>query len=322
MQTSIGFHASHEQYAPGELLRAVQRAEKAGFQAAMCSDHFHPWSERQAHSAFAWSWLGAALEATGLTFGTVCAPGQRYHPAIVAQAAATLAAMYPGRFWLAVGSGENLNEHITGEPWPEKEVRNARLEQSVDIMRRLWSGETVSCRGHVVVDRAQLFTRPAQPPAVIGAALSTETAQWMGPWVDGLITVGMDPPAVQEIIDAFRSAGGEGKPVYLQSALSYAPTQEEAEREAWDQWRHAVLDSEQFSDLAMPADFDAACTSAKLSDLRDRIVISSDLNWYVDWLSEMSALDLTTIYLHPLARNLDRFIDVFAKSVLPRIHRQ
>ena len=118
--TRIGIHASHEQIPPGRLLAAVQRAERAGFGAAMSSDHFSPWSKRQNHSGFAWAWLGAALQATSLPFGVVNAPGQRYHPAIIAQAASTLEAMFPSRFWIAVGTGENSNEHITGDPWPPK----------------------------------------------------------------------------------------------------------------------------------------------------------------------------------------------------------
>ena len=127
--TRYGFHASHEQISPAVLLRDVQHAERAGFDMAMCSDHFSPWSERQGQSAFAWSWLGAALQATSLPFGVVNAPGQRYHPAIIAQAASTLSAMYPGRFWAALGTGEASNEHITGEIWPRKDVRNARLRE-------------------------------------------------------------------------------------------------------------------------------------------------------------------------------------------------
>ena len=115
--TAYGFHASHEQVHPSVLLAAVQHAEQAGFDAAMSSDHFSPWSTRQGQSAFAWSWLGAALQATGLPFGVVNAPGQRYHPAIIAQAIGTLAAMYPGRFWAALGTGEASNEHITGTGW-------------------------------------------------------------------------------------------------------------------------------------------------------------------------------------------------------------
>src|SRR5690242_18104363 len=132
---TIGFHASHEQFSPSYLLRCLRRAEEAGFQAASCSDHFHPWSERQGASGFAWSWLGSALEATKLTLGVVNAPGQRYHPAIIAQASATLCEMYPERFWLAVGSGENLNEHITGDAWPAKTFRHDRLRESVEVMK-------------------------------------------------------------------------------------------------------------------------------------------------------------------------------------------
>ncbi len=187
--TAIGFHASHEQVHPSRLLEAAQLAEQVGFTAAMCSDHFSPWSERQGHSAFAWSWLGAALQGTGLPFGVVNAPGQRYHPAIIAQAAATLTAMYPGRFWVALGTGEASNEHITGDGWPRKEVRNARLRECVDIMRALFAGEEVSHDGLVTVDRARLWTRPEVAPPLIAAAVSPQTAEWAAGWADGLATV-------------------------------------------------------------------------------------------------------------------------------------
>src|ERR1044072_5076195 len=145
----VGFHCSHEQIPPSALIAAVQRAEEAGFDAAMASDHFSPWSERQGQSAFAWSWLGAAMQATGLPFGVVNAPGQRYHPAIIAQAIATLGAMYEGRFWVALGSGENSNEHVTGGEWLRKDLRNARLRECVDIIRALLAGQEVTHDGLV-----------------------------------------------------------------------------------------------------------------------------------------------------------------------------
>jgi G6PDH family F420-dependent oxidoreductase len=141
----IGYHASHEQFPPSTLLRLVKAAEQAGFQAAKCSDHFHPWSDRQGHSGYAWSWLGAAMEATRIPFGVISAPGWRYHPAIVAQAAATLAEMYPGRFWLALGSGQALNEGITGLPWPPKAERNARLKESAEVIRARWAAGPTGC---------------------------------------------------------------------------------------------------------------------------------------------------------------------------------
>src|SRR5215207_10018496 len=169
----VGYHASHEQFAPSELLRYIGSAEQAGFAAGMSSDHFTPWSEKQGQSGFAWSWLGAAMQATDLPFGMVCAPGQRYHPAIIAQAAATLAEMFPGRLWCAFGSGQYMNEHITGTGWINKPDRNARLLECVKVIRALWGGETVSLRGkYITVDEAKLYTRPAQIPLVLGAAIT------------------------------------------------------------------------------------------------------------------------------------------------------
>src|SRR5688572_5606852 len=200
----FGFHASHEQVHPSALLAAVRRAEDAGFDAAMSSDHISPWSARQGQSAFAWSWLGAALQATALPFGIVNAPGQRYHPAIIAQAIGTLAAMYPGRFWAALGTGEASNEHITGAGWPRKDVRNARLLECVEVIRALLAGEEVSHDGLVTVDRAKLWSCPEQPPALVGAAVSVATARWCAEWADGLITVNAPTDHLRRMVDAYR----------------------------------------------------------------------------------------------------------------------
>jgi coenzyme F420-dependent glucose-6-phosphate dehydrogenase len=154
--THIGYHVSHEQFKPGQLLKWTQLAEQAGFTHALSSDHFLPWGENQGQSGFAWAWLGAAMQATNLHFRVVNAPGQRYHPAIIAQAAATLMEMFPHRFWLTVGSGQALNEHITGIRWPSKGDRNRRLKECVDIIRDLWAGKTVNHRGLVQVEEAKL----------------------------------------------------------------------------------------------------------------------------------------------------------------------
>src|ERR687898_1975910 len=203
--TVIGFHCSHEQIAPGRLLRDVQHAEQAGFTAAMSSDHLSPWSYRQGESGFAWSFLGAALATTSLPFGVVTAPGQRYHPAITAQAITTLLDMFPDRLWVALGTGEASNEHITGDGWPDKATRTARLGEVVDVMRALFAGEEVTHHGLVHVDRARLWTLPARPPRFVGAAVSPETAAWVGGWADGLITVKQDVDALRTVLDAFRS---------------------------------------------------------------------------------------------------------------------
>ena len=185
----IGIHASHEQIAPSELLVAMREAEAAGFDCAWSSDHFSPWSERQGESGFAWSWLGAALATTGLDYGVVNAPGQRYHPAIIAQAAATLSEMFPGRLQVALGTGEFSNEHITGQRWPDKKIREARLLECVEVMRALFAGEVVDHDGLVTVDRARLWTLPDTPPPLLATAVSVETAGWAGGWADGLITI-------------------------------------------------------------------------------------------------------------------------------------
>jgi coenzyme F420-dependent glucose-6-phosphate dehydrogenase len=175
-----------------------------------------------------------------MSFGTVCAPGQRYHPAVIAQAAATICEMYPGLFWLAVGSGEAHNEHITGEPWPPKPERNARLKECVEIMRRLWAGERVNHQGLVSVKDAQLPT-VKHPPKIIAACISDETARWAGSWADGLLTVSKAPEDLRKTVEAFRDGGGAGKPMYLQVGLSYAATDKEALEAACQRWRIAGL---------------------------------------------------------------------------------
>lgn len=226
--TLIGYHASHEQFAPSELLKLVRFAEEAGFQCAKCSDHFHPWSERQGQSGFAWSWLGSALEATAFGFGNIATPRYRYHPAVLAQAAATLGEMYPGRFWLALGSGEAINEAITALPWPEKADRNVRLRECFAVIKALFGGETVTHRGRVKVIEAKLYSRPARPIPLYAAAVSVETAKFVAPWADGLLTVSGKLEDVRRVVDAFRENGGAGKPVIQQAALSWAQTDAEA----------------------------------------------------------------------------------------------
>src|SRR3712207_1146369 len=234
--TVIGFHASHEQVHPAELLRAVQHAEQVGFTAAMCSDHLEPWNERQGHSGFAWSWLGAALATTGLPFGAVNAPGQRSHPVIVAQAIATLGAMFPGRFWVALGSGEAMNEHVTGHVWPRKELRDARLRECVDVIRALLAGEEVTHDGLVTVDRARLWTLPDVRPALIVPAVTPATARAGAAWADGFVTVNQPHDDLRQLVEAYRTAGGRG-PLALQLHLSYDPDADRALATAHDQWR-------------------------------------------------------------------------------------
>jgi coenzyme F420-dependent glucose-6-phosphate dehydrogenase len=316
---TIGFHASHEQLAPSALLEAVRRAEEAGFAAAMCSDHFAPWSHAQGHSGYAWSWLGAALAATRLPFGVVSAPGQRYHPAVAAQKAATLAEMFPGRFWMALGSGQLLNEHITGDRWPPKPERQARLRECVDIFRALFAGECVTHRGLVTVEQAQLYTLPAEPPALVGAAVTAETARWAGEWADGLITVNQDLAALRRVVEEFRAGGGAGKPMFLQVHVSYAADEETALAIAHEQWRQGSLGGEVPWNLATPAEFEAASAKVRPEDVRANVLVSADLERHAGWLAEYLDLGFDGLYLHHVGQEQHAFVDAFGEKVLPRL---
>ena len=282
----VGYHASHEQHPPSRLLECAVRAEGAGFTAVSSSDHFTPWSGRQGESGFAWSWLGAAMHATSVPFGVVNAPGQRYHPAIIAQAAATLAQMFPGRLSVALGSGEASDEHITGGGWPPKPERNARLLACVEVIRALLRGEEVSADGPVTVDRARLWTLPVEAPALIGA---------------------------------FRDGGGGDKPVRVQVKVAWAPTEDEALAGAHDQWRTNVFDSVLMADLETVAQFEAAAVHVQPDDVRASVLVSSDPKQHAAWLHEVLDLGVDDLFVHQVPREQERFIDVFGADVLPDV---
>ena len=314
----IGFHCSHEQIPPRELLAAVRHAEQAGFAAAMSSDHFSPWSERQGESGFAWSFLGAALEATSLPFGVVNAPGQRYHPAIVAQAAASLSQMYPGRLWVALGTGEASNEHITGGRWPSKAEREARLQECVEVIRALLAGEVVDHHGRVVVDRARLWTLPPEPPPLIGPAISVETAAWVGEWADGLVTVNQPREKLERMIAAFRENGGDGKRLAVQVHLSIADDEATALEIAHDQWRTNVFPPPLCWDLETVEQFDTASLHVRPEDVRGTVLVSSEPAKHVELIRELAALGFDEVYLHHVGREQRAFIDSFGEHVLPQ----
>jgi probable non-F420 flavinoid oxidoreductase len=315
----VGWHASHEQIAPSALLRAARSAEEAGFDAGMSSDHFSPWSERQGQSGFAWSWLGAALASTSLPFGVVTAPGQRYHPAIIAQAVASLLEMFPDRLWVALGTGEASNEHITGTGWPDKATRTARLAETVDVMRALFAGEEVTHHGLVEVDRARLWTLPSSPPTLIGAAVSPATAEWVGGWADGLVTINQEPPALKAVLDAFRSGGGDGKPAYLQAHVCWAATEDEALAIACDQWRSNVFRPPLCWDLELVEHFDEAARFVRPDDVRRAVLVSSDAAWHRDCLTDLLAQGFEGVWIHHVGQQQQPFVDVFGEHVVPHL---
>lgn len=317
----IGYHCSHEQFAPSKLLALVQQAEKAGFGSAMSSEHIAPWIEDQGHSGFAMSWLGAALQATSLPFGSLAIPGGwRYHPLVVAHAFATLAEMFPKRMkWIAVGSGEALNEHMVSTDWPDKPTRNKRMKEAVDMIRALWRGDCVTTDGEIKTHKARLWSLPDTPPKIYGAALSEETAEWMGSWADGLITVHKKPEQVQKIIDAFHRGGGKGKPMALQIHLSWDETDEKARYNAWHQWRGNILGPEACAEFMLPEHFDAASISIKPEDMDDHILISSVPARHIEWIKEFQGLGFDDLFLHNTGRNQNEFIEVFGRDVLPQL---
>lgn len=320
----IGYHASHEQYKPSELLEYVALAEQAGFQGVMSSDHTAPWSVTQGESGYCWSWLGAALAKTNLPFGSLSIPIDfRYHPLIVAQAAATLSEMFPHRFpWIAVGSGEALNEVMVGKGWPEKQERNQRLFEAVEIMRKLWRGETVTkSEGIIKAEQAKLWTLPSKIPKIIGAALTPETAHRMGGFTDGLITVRMPDNDLKDMISAFHDGGGRGKRLVLQMQIVWAEDYNKALSIAFDQWKCVTISPQDKSMLRTTADFDEKTKSVTPADVEKTMLISAKADDFIENIARYQSMGFDEIYIHNACRNQKDFIDFFGKNVLPYVHR-
>ena len=317
--TTFGYQASHEQFAPGKLIELSKLAEEAGFKSINSSDHFHPWSERQGQSGYVYSWLGAALQATTIPCGVVTAPGQRQHPAIVAQAAATLSEMFPNRFWMALGSGEALNEKITGDKWPAKSIRNERLLECFHIIKRLLNGETVSYEGHVKIEDAKLYTLPKHQPLLLGAALTNETAEWMGSWAEGLLTAHKPIHELKKIVDVFKKGGGGGKPIYMQVQLGYGEDEEKLAADAFHQWRTNIFPGKVKGDLWKVEQFDALGEFVTIGDIKKKILVSSNIQQHIDSLKEYAELGFEKIILHNVGRNQEEFINVFGEKVLPKL---
>jgi G6PDH family F420-dependent oxidoreductase len=259
------------------------------------------------------------MQATSLPFGVVTAPGQRYHPAVTAQAIATLGDLFPGRFWAALGSGEAVNEHVTGDPWQPKAQRDARLLECVEVIRAFLRGEEVTHDGLVTVDRARVWSLPAETPLLFGAAVSEETARTVGGWADGLITVRQPIEQLRRVIDAFREGGGDGKPVAVQVHLSWAEDEETALAIAHDQWRTSVLGPDLAWNLELPAQFDEATEHVRPEDVVGPVLVSADTGRHVKWVLEIAELDVDAIYLHHVGKEQERFIQTFAEHVLSEV---
>ncbi|AKJ31079.1 TIGR03885 family FMN-dependent LLM class oxidoreductase [Caldimonas brevitalea] len=320
--TRYSYHASHEQFSPAALLGLAQRAEAAGFDDVFCSDHLQPWAPRQGHSGYTWAWLGAALQATrSARFSTITVPGGwRYHPVVLAQAIGTLAQMFPGRVtWVALGSGEAINEQLTGAPWPAKDERNARLQEGAAIVRALLAGERVTHRGRIVVEDARVWDRPAQPPLLFGAATGVETARWLGSWADGLLTLGRDLARLDQVIAAFRAGGGTGKPVHVKLDVSWAEDDSQALRLAFEHWRFNCLGSDVNWDLRQPEHFEAATRHVRPEDLHANVLVACDVERHLQHLRELAARGVAAVDVHQVGPLQDEFIEFYGRQVLPAL---
>lgn len=309
----ICYHASHEQFSPSHLLRLVQLAEQVGFHAIHSSDHFHPWSSTQGQSGFTFSWIAAAMQATSIPFSMVCAPGQRLHPAIVAQAIATVAELFPERFSIELGSGEAINESITGELWPAKEQRNERLMESYHVIKKLLAGEEVNFEGHVHVRQAKLYTLPAHHPLLLCAAISEQTCAWAADWADGLLTTAGEIADVKKKIGLFRKGGGDGKPIYLQFAFSYARNKADALEGAYDQWRSNILPPDQLADFSEVSQFEKAAKGTTRLDVENAIPIYSEIGVLQKQVNAYLGLGVDRLILHNVNRMQDIFIEDFGR---------
>ncbi|GGA67893.1 LLM class F420-dependent oxidoreductase [Pseudoclavibacter endophyticus] len=315
----VGVHISHEQLDPRTALEVARRADALGFRDGLCSDHLTPWSERQGESGFAWAWLGAALATTSMRFGVVTAPGQRYHPVIAAQAIATLEQMHPGRFWAALGSGEAMNEHVTGDAWPAKSERTARLGECVDVLRELLAGREVSHRGRVVVDRARVWSLPETPPPLVGAAVTAETAAWAATWADGLITISQPFEKLRDIIGAYREAGGAGD-VSVQSQLAYVRPanggREAARALAHDQWRTNVFEPPLCWDLPTPEHYDLAADGMSVERVAESVHCVDSTTALAELVDEHGRAGADRVYLHHVGKTQAAFLDDTAAALL------
>lgn len=316
MKSIIGYHCSLERYTAVEHLNNIKIAEANGFKGISCSDHFYPWSKRQGASIASWPWLGSAMNTVNLPFGVVTSPTERCHPVVIAQYIATLASMYNGRLWVALGSGQLLNEHITNHHWPKKSERNQRLKEAIHIIRNLLEGKTLTYEGkYFQVYETKLYTLPSVQPKLIIAALSNESAYELAPFGDGIITVVKPKKDQEEFIYAYQQGGGNKESMYLQAITSYHEDQEKAEYEAWYNWRHAVLGGNLQSEIRTPEDFDSAVDSITIDQIKDVIRISSDPKDHLEWLQEYISCGFSQIYIQDVSNEQAGTIEMYGKLI-------
>jgi coenzyme F420-dependent glucose-6-phosphate dehydrogenase len=318
--TRFGYALSSEEHRPADLVRNAALAEEAGFEFALISDHYHPWIDAQGHSPFVWSVLGGiARETSRLEVGTgVTCPMIRIHPAIVAHAAATTAELFDGRFFLGIGTGENLNEHILGDHWPAYDERREMLIESIEIMRGLWRGELFSHRGeHYVVENARIYDPPSDPLRILVAAGGPESAGVAGEWGDGLIVTSPE----REVLDAFRGHNGSDKPVYGQLTVCWAASESEATSTMHRIWPTAGLQGDLTQELPLPQHFEDAAALVTPESLAEHTPVGPDADRYVSKIREFVDAGVENVYIHQVGPDQEGFFRFFREELQPAIQR-
>jgi G6PDH family F420-dependent oxidoreductase len=310
----IGFSLSSEELAPREMVDLAIRAEQAGFSGLWISDHFHPWNDEQGHSPFVWSVIGAIAQATDLPLGTgVTCPTLRIHPAVVAQAAATSAILLEGRFTFGVGSGEALNEHIFGDRWPGADERLEMLEESIEVMRKLWTGEVVDHEGpHYSVEWARLYDVPDTPPPVLVSGFGPKATRLAARIGDGFVTTSPD----EEGIGLYRSEGGKG-PVQAGAKVCFGPDKDEALKTIHRIWPNAGLPGELAQILPTPRHFEQAAELVTPEHVAS-MPHGPDIEEHVQGLQAYADAGVDELYVQQIGPDHDAFFDTWAKEVLPR----
>jgi G6PDH family F420-dependent oxidoreductase len=314
----IGLALSSEEHPPSELVRQALLGEVAGFEYALISDHFHPWTDTQGQSPFVWAVVGGIAQASStLRLGTgVTCPTIRTHPAVIAHAAATAGAMMPGRFFLGVGSGENLNEHVVGARWPAAAERQDMLEEAVEVIRLLWKGGSQSHKGdHYTVENARIYTLPDPLPDIYIAASGESAAELAGRKGDGMISTAPK----EGLVEKFRSAGGGDKPTYGQVHVCWAKDEATARRTAFKVWPNAAIKGELGQELPLPRHFEQAAEMVTEDDVAELVTCGPDPERHLDAIRKYLDAGYEYVYVHQVGHEQDGFFDFYRREVLPKL---
>lgn len=315
--TTYGYFLSCEEFTPAELLDQARSAEQAGFEALAISDHFHPWNDEQGESPFVWSMIGALSQVTSLPVTTlVTCPTVRMHPAINAQAAATASVLTGGRFRFGLGSGEALNEHVVGGAWPEAAERMELLDEAVQVIRRLLTGERVTHHGpHFTVQNARLYTVPDEPPPLHISGFGPQAAALAARIGDGFVTMAPD----ESLVEQFRKAGGGAKPVLGGLKVCWDTDRDRAVRTVHRLWPNEALPGELAQILPTPEHFEQACSLVTEDMIADTVVCGDDVDAHVDAVGAYARAGFDEVYVNQIGPGQTEFFDAYRTEVLPRL---